>query len=410
MPKARSSDTFFSSIPPVDAFESLTSAKSYKPLPSDWYLAISDVVDSTVAIANGDYKAVNTVGVACIAAITNALRPVELPYVFGGDGALVCIPPSGLEQARMAMEATGAMAKERFGLELRLAIVPVSYVRRKGRDVLVGRHTVSEHYDQCAFIGGGALFVEGELKNGALPDKYLVRPNVSANADYSGLECRWSEVPSPEDETVALIVHVKTPPRKALNDYRTIMDKIREIYGEPDRCRPVSERGLRVTYSPFVLRHESRVRTWGDDLRKRFWYAVRQRYYVFLGWLLFLTGARSGDVEWSRYKKDLIANTDFRKFDGCLRMVLAGSESNRRELTGYLDGRRDAGDIAYGLHVAGSAIMTCLVKQRQHAHVHFVDASGGGYAEAAKMMKRGDANETVLAKNSVKRVRRTRRG
>jgi hypothetical protein len=40
------------------------------------------------------------------------------------------------------------------------------------------------------------------------------------------------------------------------------------------------------------------------------------------------------------------------------------------------------------MHVARSAIMTCLIEERQGAHFHFVDGSGGGYAAAAAAMKK----------------------
>jgi hypothetical protein len=83
-----------------------------------------------------------------------------------------------------------------------------------------------------------------------------------------------------------------------------------------------------------------------------------------------------------------VLNTDFRKFDGSLRLVLSGTAAQRGELAAYLDGLRDAGSVAYGMHVARSALMTCLIEERQGAHFHFVDASGGGYAAAAAAMKR----------------------
>ncbi|MBZ0215664.1 MAG: DUF3095 domain-containing protein, partial [Fimbriimonadaceae bacterium] len=40
--------------------------------------------------------------------------------------------------------------------------------------------------------------------------------------------------------------------------------------------------------------------------------------------------------------------------------------------------------LIYGLHVADSALMTCLVFNfEQSQHVHFIDAANGGFASAA---------------------------
>jgi hypothetical protein len=109
---------------------------------------------------------------------------------------------------------------------------------------------------------------------------------------------------------------------------------------------------------------------------------------VIVGWFLLRFGVRQRDVDWGRYEDDLVVNTDFRKFDGSLRLVLTGTRSQRAELTAYLDGLREWGELAYGMHVARAALMTCLIEEREGAHFHFVDAAGGGYASAAMSLKR----------------------
>ena len=56
-------------------------------------LGLSDIVRSTAAIAAGRYKAVNTAAAAVIAAVANALGDEDFPFVFGGDGASIALPP-----------------------------------------------------------------------------------------------------------------------------------------------------------------------------------------------------------------------------------------------------------------------------------------------------------------------------
>jgi hypothetical protein len=380
-------DLFYASLPVVDNFDDLTNSSNYWPLPNEWCLAVADVVNSTGAIAAGEYKAVNTVGVSVIAAITNALKPLDLPYVFGGDGALVCLPLTASAKAGTALAATAAMAQQSFALELRTALVPASYLRQHDQQILIARQRVSPHYDQCALFGGGAHFAEEQLKSGKLPAEFLVSPDPNAEADFSGLECRWNEVQSPEEETVAVIVRANVPLERTLGVYQRTLKKITEIYGDVNTCRPITKDRLNVTLSSFILRHEARVKTWGQDVGKKIRYTITQRMQVLLGWFFFLTGMRIGGTEWNRYKEDLVWNTDFRKFDGYLRLVLAGNKTKRKALEEYLNGLKRSGEVSYGMHVSTSAIMTCLVRQRQYSHVHFVDASGGGYAAAARAMK-----------------------
>jgi hypothetical protein len=388
------SDAFYASIAPVDTFEKLARSGSYVPLPPDWTVVAADVRNSTAAIDGGRYKHVNTVGVSVIAAVRNIVRPLDVPYVFGGDGAVVCVPGRFTDECRQALAGTIAMAEASFGLELRACVVPITWVREQGYDILVARHRVSAHYIQCALYGGGAAHVERSLKRGGLPNDFRVSADVAARADYGGLECRWSEIPSPHDETVAVIVDATGSSRSptgeeatALDVYSEVMQRIRSIYGEPDDCRPVDVDGLTVTLSRSVLDNELGLTGWRRGALGRLLARARLRLEVLVGWALLRFGVRTSTTDWGAYETDLVANTDFRKFDGSLRLVLSGTADQRELLSAYLAARREAGDLAYGLHVARSAVMTCLIEERQGAHFHFVDGAGGGYAAAALAMK-----------------------
>lgn len=384
-------DSFYGSIEPVDNFEQLALGTSYVPVPDDWWVVAADVKNSTAAIDGGRYKHVNTVGVSVIAAVRNVARPVEVPYVFGGDGAVVLVPERFVPACRQALSATIAMAHASFDLTLRACVTPVSWVRSQGLDVLVARHRVSAHYLQCALFGGGASLVERRLKDGGLPEAFQVKPDPGAAADYRGLECRWSEIPSPHDETVAVIVNAEGHDA-ALTTYSEVMGQIRRIYGEAEECRPVVEEGLQVTTARAVLDNEVGLREWRAGNLRRWLVRLRLRRDVLIGWVLLRFGVRTRSTDWGAYKTDLVANTDFRKFDGSLRLVLSGSAQQREELTGYLAGCRAEGRLAFGMHVAKAAVMTCLIEERQSAHFHFVDGAGGGYAAAALSMKRSVAH------------------
>ena len=77
----------YAHLPVFDDFARLTDPALYSPLPDGWVLGISDIVQSTAAIAAGRYKVVNTAAAAVIADVANALGGHDFPFVFGGDGA-----------------------------------------------------------------------------------------------------------------------------------------------------------------------------------------------------------------------------------------------------------------------------------------------------------------------------------
>src|ERR1700682_6790595 len=93
-------DTFYSTIPVFRGFASLMDPALYAALPDDWSIGVADIVESTRAIAEARYKAVNMAGASVIAAITNALAGREFPFVFGGDGASFAVSPEDLAAAR----------------------------------------------------------------------------------------------------------------------------------------------------------------------------------------------------------------------------------------------------------------------------------------------------------------------
>src|SRR5215207_3871141 len=99
-------DSFYGTIPVFRGFASLMDPKLYSPLPDDWSIGVADIVESTRAIANQRYKAVNMAGASVIAAVTNALEGREFPFVFGGDGASFAVAPGDLDTAREALAAT----------------------------------------------------------------------------------------------------------------------------------------------------------------------------------------------------------------------------------------------------------------------------------------------------------------
>src|SRR5258706_15850668 len=155
MTTANSSDRFYGSIPVFRGFGKLMDPALYSPLPDDWTIGVADIVESTKAIAQARYKAVNMAGAAVIAAFTNALEGREFPFVFGGDGASFAVSPDDFERARDALAATAIWVEESLNLVLRVALIPVAAIRAHAFDVRVARFGPSPNLSYAMFTAGG---------------------------------------------------------------------------------------------------------------------------------------------------------------------------------------------------------------------------------------------------------------
>src|SRR5260221_393193 len=153
-----SPDRFYSSLPIFRDFTQVMDPALFQPLPDDWVIGVADIVQSTKAIAENRYKAVNMAGAAVIVAVTNALGDREFPFVFGGDGASFAVPAADAETAREALTATAAFVRDDLDLTLRTGLVTVADIRAAGLDVRVAGYPASEHISVAMLsVGGIAL-------------------------------------------------------------------------------------------------------------------------------------------------------------------------------------------------------------------------------------------------------------
>src|SRR6478735_9773585 len=133
-------DRFYSSLPIFRDFTHVMDPALFRPLPDDWVIGVADIVQSTKAIAENRYKAVNMAGASVIVAVTNAMAGRDFPFVFGGDGASFAVPPEAAAAARQALAETATWVKEDLDLALRVGMVPVTEIRAQGLDVRVARY------------------------------------------------------------------------------------------------------------------------------------------------------------------------------------------------------------------------------------------------------------------------------
>jgi hypothetical protein len=374
------SDNFYGGISVFRGFGSLMDPALYSPLPDDWTVGVADIVESTTAIANQRYKAVNMAGAAVIAAVTNALDGREFPFVFGGDGASFAIAPADLARAREALAATAIWVKEDLDLVMRVALVPVKVVRAQGFDVRVARFGPSPNLSYAMFSGGGVGWAEAAMKRGEFA---VPAAPPGTQPDLSGLSCRFEEMPS----TRGLILSVLVVPAQGADPLafrRVIEDVIDLVERSPDAGRPVPPEGPPLRWPPAGVEYEARAARGGPLLvRRTFVLATTLWAYVVMRF-----GIKVGNFVPKAYVQQVVENSDFRKYDDGLRMILDCTPELERALTQRLVTAASNRIVRYGLHRQDAAMMTCFTPSVMRSdHVHFIDGARGGYASAATALK-----------------------
>src|SRR5206468_2416906 len=196
---------------------------------------------STKAIEAGGYKKVNTVGVACIAAVVNVDRSVEMPFVFGGDGATFAVPGSLLERVIPALREAQRLSRESFELSLRVGLVQVSSLVDNGLRVRLAKIRLSPNVTQPTFSGSGWQEVERMVKDPLASGVVRVQEDEGpCEGSFEGFECRWQGVPSFHDHKLALLVAAVSDDADVnLSTYRKLSDEIAHIYGDISSYHPL---------------------------------------------------------------------------------------------------------------------------------------------------------------------------
>ena len=382
---------FYSDLPIFKDFLGVADEKNFHDVPEGWWVVVSDIKGSTKAIENGRYKDVNILGASSIIAVLNGVQNVEIPFVFGGDGASFVIPESCKTTVEGALNNTRKLARNSFDMELRVGMVPIEVIEEGGYRTQIAKMQISPWGTLAMFSGGGLAYAEKLIKDPETSALYETKSDSNLKEDHAlfeGLECRWEPIASRKGETLCLMVLARGG-----NDdensvtYSDFIEKIRKIYGPQRDYSPVSPSQLKVTLNSKLLALETKVRTFNKNLLTRLTYPVILRLACFLGKIIFKFGLKVGEMDGEDYLNTLTKNSDFQKFDDTLRMTIDSTPEQRKELVEYLEAQKSKGVLYYGIQISDSALMTCMVFDRKDRHLHFVDGASGGYALAAKQMK-----------------------
>jgi hypothetical protein len=106
-----------------------------------------------------------------------------------------------------------------------------------------------------------------------------------------------------------------------------------------------------------------------------------------------LLGIPVGGFHEARFRRELVENTDFRKFDDGLSMTVDCPSELADVIDARLGEAQRRGVCFFGTHRQLAANLTCFVPSPTQAnHVHFIDGASGGYAFAAANLKRNVAS------------------
>lgn len=382
-PVPEGNENFFSELPLLAQASDTFDAARYGTAPDDWELVVTDIVGSTPLVAAGKHKTVNFVAAMAIAALKNLCAPIRLPFLFGGDGSVVMVPPGHAQAARQVLARVRGFAAREFGMQLRVGICPVAVLRQYGGEVRVGRFEPTPGNSFGVFQGGGVGLLERAARgqgDAALITRVAVPEALDDGVpvDLDGLSCRWNPLQSGRGRMLTLIIH-------GAADAGAVHAQVMQLARQGGAAAPVRPDTLSTGWPPKGLVLEAQASRRGAPL----WTAVlRVLAMTLIARLIFLFGRPVGGFDPRQYVEEISSNTDFCKHDDTVSFVIDSPQDCIASIRNYLDRELAAGRLRYGMHVSQTALMTCLVTNASGGlHVHFVDGGDGGYTSAAKAMK-----------------------
>jgi hypothetical protein len=239
------------------------------------------------------------------------------------------------------------------------------------------------------FSGGGIAWAEAAMKRGAYA---IASGPPGARPDLSGLSCRFSEIPAVRGTIMSLLVVPAVSPDATYSDF--IARLVELIESSPDVSRPVPDGAGDLRWPPEGLELEVRAtrRAGGSLLLRRAAVLVATA----ISYCVLRFNIKVGSFAPTTYLRQLRDNSDFRKYDDALRMVLDCTPALARAIEARLAAAASAGIVRYGIHQQDRAMMTCFTPSAFRSdHVHFIDGALGGYALAASALKGEHATATA---------------
>jgi hypothetical protein len=224
------------------------------------------------------------------------------------------------------------------------------------------------------FSGGGLAWADGAVKRGG----FAIDPAPSGSwPDLTGLSCRFQEFRAARG--LILSVLILPAPGAEASAFRDLIEGVVALVEQsPNAGRPVPDGGPQLRWPPQGAALEARTVEGSSRV------GVLAKTLLYL--VIMRCGIRIGGFKPATYLREIVENSDFRKYDDGLRMILDCTPGLAEELDRKLTAAK--GIAIYGLHRQNAAMMTCFAPSPTRSdHVHFIDGAQGGYAAAATAMK-----------------------
>lgn len=370
---------FYERLESFTHFHDFTNDNHFSPLPEDWSIVIADIKGSTQAISEGRYKDVNTIGAATIVVAKKAMAGSDFPFVFGGDGATLLIPKEKQKAVVAALCSLRAMAEVNHQLELRVGTLSMQELKESNKDIEVAKFEITSGRSVAVLRGPGISYAEKLIKE--RPDKYTVNLPSDGSANLEGLSCRWKPIPNKNGLILSLIVSSRTG-NSVYQKLLTLLDST--LPDGIEGSNPANIEAARYETFWKSLRHEVKMSPSLFSLK-----FLGRSVELVVATLIFKLGLPALFFNAAEYKASMKTHSDFRKFDDVLRMTIDCSQQQVSAIQSYLLQQYEAGNLFYGTFETDSSLMTCFVEGLgQGQHIHFIDASNGGYSAAAVNLKK----------------------
>jgi hypothetical protein len=157
------------------------------------------------------------------------------------------------------------------------------------------------------------------------------------------------------------------------------------VEGSPEAGRPVPAEGPQFGWPPQGVELETHTLPTGRFKK------ARVLATTLFAYLVLRSGLRVGGFVPATYMRQVVENSDFRKYDDGLRMIIDCTPQLADRIESRLAAA--AGTVRYGTFRQDAAMMTCFTPSPLRSdHVHFVDGARGGYAAAATALKAATAS------------------
>jgi DUF3095 family protein len=211
------------------------------------------------------------------------------------------------------------------------------------------------------------------------------RAPAGARPDLSGLSCRFEQFPTQYGQILSVLVLPADASR--MSAFRAVVKQIiGMVEGSSECARPAAREAMQLKWPPQGFDLEALANRKASEPLGISKLKVYAR--TFLYFLIMHFNLRVGRFIPTKYLSEVAANSDFRKFDDALRMIVDCSPGMAQKIEDTLSVAAGDGHIRYGCHREDAAIMTCFAPSpSQPSHVHFIDGAQGGYALAAAALK-----------------------